>query len=55
MLFLAVAHCFVFLLDKWTEGYREKEDRQRWNATASVFGDSVALGDFINDVRVVVT
>jgi len=53
MLFSAVAHCFVFSPDEWAEGYREREDRRRRNATASAFGDSVALGDFINDVRVV--
>lgn len=53
MLFSAVAHCFVFSPDEWAEGYREREDRRRRNATASAFGDSVALGDFISDVRVV--
>ena len=44
MLFSAVAHCFVFSPDEWEDGYREREE---------VRGDSVALGDFINDVKVV--
>mmetsp|Transcript_34113 Transcript_34113/g.72662 ORF Transcript_34113/g.72662 Transcript_34113/m.72662 type:complete len:621 (-) Transcript_34113:163-2025(-) len=53
MLFSAVAHCFVFSPDEWAEGYREREEARRRSATTRAFGDSVALGDFINDVRVV--
>jgi len=53
MLFSAVAHCFVFSTDEWAEGYREREEEKQRNATSRHFGDSVALGDFINDVKVV--
>lgn len=53
MLFSAVAHCFVFSPDEWMDGYREREEERRRTATAQRFGDSVALGDFFNDVKVV--
>mmetsp|Transcript_26492 Transcript_26492/g.40825 ORF Transcript_26492/g.40825 Transcript_26492/m.40825 type:complete len:682 (+) Transcript_26492:40-2085(+) len=57
MLFSAVAHCFIFSPDEWAPGYREREEaRQKMmneNGTTAGFGDSVALGDFINDIKVV--
>ena len=53
MLFSAVAHCFVFSPDEWAEGYREREEERRRRASSRAFGDSVALGDFINDVKIV--
>lgn len=54
MLFSAVAHCFVFSPDEWEDGYREREEeRRRRISEPRAFGDSVALGDFINDVKVV--
>ncbi|KAL7517150.1 hypothetical protein ACHAWX_002099 [Stephanocyclus meneghinianus] len=55
MLFAAVAHCFVFPPEEWAEGYREREEskRKRQSEFESHFGDSVALGDFIKDVRAV--
>mmetsp|Transcript_32239 Transcript_32239/g.68227 ORF Transcript_32239/g.68227 Transcript_32239/m.68227 type:complete len:643 (-) Transcript_32239:91-2019(-) len=53
MLFSAVAHCFVFSTDEWAEGYREREEERRKRADTQRFGDSVALGDFISDVKVV--
>ena len=54
MLFSAVAHCFVFTPDEWEDGYREREEeRRRRISEPRAFGDSVALGDFINDVKVV--
>jgi hypothetical protein len=55
MLFSAVAHCFVFPPDEWVEGYREKEEARRRDASARAFGDSVALGDFLNDLKTVMT
>ena len=53
MLFSAVAHCFVFPPEEWAEGYREREERRRERQSEfeSHFGDSVALGDFIKDVK----
>ena len=53
MLFSAVAHCFVFPTEEWADGYREREEEKRKKATSYHFGDSVALGDFINDVKIV--
>ncbi|KAL7539858.1 hypothetical protein ACHAXR_009673 [Thalassiosira sp. AJA248-18] len=53
MLFSAVAHCFVFSPDEWTEGYRQREEERRRRVSSRAFGDSVALGDFISDVKVV--
>lgn len=55
MLFCAVAHCFVFPTEEWVEGYREKEEarREREYANVHAFGDSVALGDFLNDIKTV--
>ena len=53
MLFSAVAHCFVFPPEEWAEGYREREERRRERQSQfeTHFGDSVALGDFIKDVK----
>lgn len=55
MLFSAVAHCFIFSPDEWAPGYREREEARRKNHTAGTtgLGDSVAFGDFINDIKVV--
>jgi len=55
MLFSAVAHCFVFSTDEWADGYRVREEERRRSATTRAFGDSVALGDFLSDVKVVMT
>jgi hypothetical protein len=53
MLFAAVAHCFVFPPEEWADGYREREERRRKRLSEfeTHFGDSVALGDFIKDVK----
>jgi hypothetical protein len=55
MLFSAVAHCFVFPTEEWEEGYREKEEARRRDASVRAFGDSVALGDFLHDIKTVMT
>lgn len=55
MLFSAVAHCFVFTPDEWADGYREREEQRQGRATPHSFGDSVALSDFISDVKIVMT
>jgi len=49
MFVFAIAHCFVFPTEEWESGYREKEER-RIKAT---FGDSLALKDFVKDVKTV--
>jgi hypothetical protein len=54
MLFSAVAHCFIFSPDEWAPGYREREEARRKNYQETAgFGDSVAFGDFINDIKLV--
>lgn len=55
MLFSAVAHCFVFTPDEWADGYREREEQRQGRVPVHSFGDSVALGDFINDVKIVMS
>ena len=55
MLFSAVAHCFVFTPDEWADGYRERQEQYQGRAIPHSFGDSVALGDFINDVKIVMS
>ena len=49
MFLFAIVHCFVFPTDEWQPGYQEKAKR-RIRAT---FGDSLALKDFVNDVKLV--
>lgn len=47
MLFFSLAHFFTFPTDEWEEGYRPAESSAR-------FGDKIALGDFVSDVKYVV-
>jgi len=47
MLFFSLAHFFTFPTDEWEEGYRPAESGAR-------FGDNIALGDFVSDVKFVV-
>lgn len=49
MFFFAIAHCFVFPTDEWEAGYREKMTRR----IKANFGDSLALRDFVKDVKTV--
>lgn len=47
MLFFSLAHFFTFPTDEWEEGYRPAE-------SSAKFGDNIALGDFVSDVKFVV-
>ena len=49
MFAFAIVHCFVFPAEEWEPGYRERE-KKRIKAT---FGDSLALKDFVADVKTV--
>lgn len=49
MFVFAIMHCFVFPREEWEPGYREKQE-QRIKAN---FGDSLALKDFVKDVKTV--
>lgn len=48
MLAFSIAHFYCFPTDEWQEGYRVKQSR-------GAFGDSIALGDFFNDVRLILS
>ena len=47
MLLFSIAHFYCFPTDEWQEGYRQK-------ATGR-FGDTIALGDFFQDVKLILT
>lgn len=49
MFFFSIAHCFTFPTDEWEPGYREKEQRR----IKANFGDTLALRDFVKDVKLV--
>jgi len=49
MFAFAIAHCFVFPVEEWESGYREKQQRK----IKAKFGDSLALRDFVKDVKTV--
>jgi len=46
MLGFAVAHFYCFPVDEWQEGYRPVEDKSK-------FGDKMALGDFVHDLKTI--
>ena len=47
MLLFSIAHFYCFPTDEWMEGYRPKENNN------AKFGDNIALGDFYNDMKLV--
>jgi len=49
MFFFAIVHCFVFPIDEWEAGYKEKQLQKN----KAKFGDSLALRDFFRDVKLV--
>ena len=49
MFFFAIVHCFVFPTEEWEPGYQEKAKRR----IKANFGDSLALRDFVRDVKLV--
>eukprot|EP00574_Skeletonema_japonicum_P003729 CAMPEP_0201719688 /NCGR_PEP_ID=MMETSP0593-20130828/4844_1 /ASSEMBLY_ACC=CAM_ASM_000672 /TAXON_ID=267983 /ORGANISM="Skeletonema japonicum, Strain CCMP2506" /LENGTH=794 /DNA_ID=CAMNT_0048210195 /DNA_START=62 /DNA_END=2446 /DNA_ORIENTATION=+ len=46
MLGFAIAHFYCFPVEEWEEGYRPVEDRTK-------FGDNMALGDFLHDLKLI--
>lgn len=44
MLLFSIAHFYCFPTEEWEEGYRA-------NFNKSKFGDSIALGDFLSDIK----
>ncbi len=49
MFLFAIVHCFVFPTEEWEPGYQEKEKRR----IKANFGDTLALRDFVRDVKLV--
>jgi hypothetical protein len=46
MLLFSIAHFYCFPTEEWEEGYRVKHSR-------AAFGDSIALGDFFEDLKLI--
>lgn len=46
MLLFSIAHFYCFPTDEWEEGYRVKHSQGK-------FGDSIALGDFFSDLKLI--
>jgi hypothetical protein len=47
MLLFSIAHFYTFPTNEWEEGYRASHE------SSSKFGDSIALGDFMNDLKLI--
>ena len=47
MLLFSIAHFYTFPTNEWEEGYRASHESN------SKFGDSIALGDFMNDLKLI--
>lgn len=46
MLLFSIAHFYCFPTEEWEEGYRVKHTEHK-------FGDGIALGDFMQDLKIV--
>ncbi len=46
MLGFAIAHFYCFPVEEWEEGYRPKQNQGK-------FGDNMALGDFMHDLKLI--
>ena len=46
MLLFSIAHFYCFPTEEWEDGYRA-------NFNKSKFGDSIALGDFLSDIKLI--
>jgi hypothetical protein len=46
MLLFSIAHFYCFPTEEWEPGYEQKHSENK-------FGDSIALGDFMNDLKLV--
>ena len=46
MLGFSIAHFYCFPVEEWEEGYEPEEDRKK-------YGDKMALGDFLQDLKVI--
>jgi len=48
MLFFSIAHFYCFPTDEWQEGYRPRQEKKLGG-----FGDNMALGDFVADLKLI--
>ena len=46
MLGFSIAHFYCFPVEEWEEGYRRVENDSK-------FGDNMALGDFLHDLKLI--
>ena len=46
MLGFSIAHFYCFPVEEWEEGYRPEKDQSK-------YGDKMALGDFLQDLKVI--
>ena len=46
MLGFSIAHFYCFPVEEWQEGYRPVQDDSK-------FGDNMALGDFLHDLKLI--
>jgi hypothetical protein len=46
MLGFSIAHFYCFPVEEWQEGYRLVQDNSK-------FGDKLALGDFLHDLKLI--
>ena len=46
MLGFSIAHFYCFPVEEWEDGYRPTEDQSK-------FGDNMALGDFLHDLKLI--
>jgi len=47
MLFFSIAHFYCYPTEEWEEGYRPSQEQK------AKFGESIALGDFVSDLKLI--
>ena len=47
MLFFSIAHFYCYPTEEWEEGYRPCQEQK------AKFGESIALGDFVSDLKLI--
>lgn len=55
MFLFAIAHVYIFPVDEWEQGYKEKREALKNEEKRIRFGDTFAMPEFFSDVRQIVT
>lgn len=55
MFLFAIAHVYIFPVDEWEQGYKEKREALKKEEKRIRFGDTFAMPEFFSDVRQIVT